>query len=352
MLSRKEDLKGAQQAYANAALEEVLALDDLDPDKDRTYGVTVVSAASLFHLAGHNAAAQALAHRHLATRELPDFAREDLQELLQVMWDETARDRAGIALGQEQIHVSIRGERIFRGAAPAGLVDSTVKRLEALLYRVAEFELNLPYRTRGSAPKRITDEYKPWLLQSSPGSYQFAVTLTEPAQLQLLDRGGPTPSEVVERSLQIVAACVRSPSSALVDMVRDESYRRIFLKLARDLSPNGASYDVLKLQRQDSESVVNLSAATRYSLTSAIWNMQTASAVEIGEVREYRGILRGVDLNRDWLRIDAASGTVTFQDVGETIDDLIGPMVNRRVIVSAAEDDVGKLHFRDIEPDE
>jgi hypothetical protein len=71
---------------------------------------------------------------------------------------------------------------------------------------------------------------------------------------------------------------------------------------------------------------------------------------------QLRGTLRGLSLNRDWLEIrvtreDGTTEDVQVFDAGETLDDIIGPMVNRAVIVDAYRRKSSKrLHLQDIQP--
>jgi hypothetical protein len=65
-----------------------------------------------------------------------------------------------------------------------------------------------------------------------------------------------------------------------------------------------------------------------------------------------KGILRAVHLERDWLELYIDDKPVHITGVGETVDDVIGPMVNHAVVVQAALDPKGTYVFQDIEPDE
>lgn len=67
---------------------------------------------------------------------------------------------------------------------------------------------------------------------------------------------------------------------------------------------------------------------------------------------EVKGILRAVHLDQDWMEIQDGHQQFRINDVGETLDDVIGPMMNRQVTVKAAKDQNNKLHFRDIEAEE
>jgi hypothetical protein len=80
----------ASELYRLAAEAEMLALEVLDPEKTRTVGITVVSAAWLWFKAHEFRLAERLAYRWLMTDSLPSFAIHQLQELLQAIWSEQA----------------------------------------------------------------------------------------------------------------------------------------------------------------------------------------------------------------------------------------------------------------------
>ena len=72
-------------------------------------------------------------------------------------------------------------------------------------------------------------------------------------------------------------------------------------------------------------------------------------AAEEEEV-ELVGVLRAVDLNKDWLDLLAEDSEISHvSGLAEALDDVIGPMVNRRVVVRALRTKANKLLFRDIE---
>jgi hypothetical protein len=83
------DAARAKRLFACAATSETKALDALDPAKVRTYGVTAVSAVALWYKAKELDEAEGLAYRALANG-LPAFAKDQLQQLLQTIWNEAA----------------------------------------------------------------------------------------------------------------------------------------------------------------------------------------------------------------------------------------------------------------------
>jgi hypothetical protein len=64
---------------------------------------------------------------------------------------------------------------------------------------------------------------------------------------------------------------------------------------------------------------------------------------------ELTGVLRAVHLDEDWLEITVDGEHIRVFDVGETADDVVGPLVNRGVIVQTVTRGGGRILFRDIE---
>ena len=352
LLSLKGETETARKRYLLAARAEEIALDAVEHSKRRTYSITAVSAVALAYKGGDFAQAKRLAHSSMATQILLPFAEDELQELLQTIWDEEARTQQEVNLANDHIHAALRGEQIFRGVAPFAVVERTFKRVEALLYRVAEREMHLDHRIRGNPPKEVTERYQPWIVQSVPGSYQFAITLGRPTQSQLWPEEGPTPSEIVARSHEIITAAATSPYGDLPGIVQEADYRQTFLKIARDLAPRGGSYDSLELEHSASARLLALTKSHREKLNGDIREMMAPFRESNAEPEELTGILRAVELNRDWLRLDVGGKTIHISGVRETVDDLIGPLINQPVIVTAIRDGQNRLRFVDIEPND
>ena len=64
------------------------------------------------------------------------------------------------------------------------------------------------------------------------------------------------------------------------------------------------------------------------------------------------GVLRAVHLDKDWLEVHSNDGaTIHVERAGDPIDDIVGPMVNHRVLVDVVVRGKKRL-FRDIQLDE
>ena len=88
---RSDEADAARQLYAQAAVAEMRAVADLDVRKQRTLGISVVSAAALHYKAHDFAQSQAVAYAWLARAVLPEFAVKQLRTLLETIWAEERR---------------------------------------------------------------------------------------------------------------------------------------------------------------------------------------------------------------------------------------------------------------------
>ncbi len=341
----------AQRLYSQAAQAEERALGDLDQSKARTYGISAVSTVALYFKATQLGDAEAIAHRALAWKQLPEFAREQLRSLLQSVWSEQVRERAGVGFAPGQVLISVKGGEIVEGGAPLDLVVEKVQTVQSLFYRTTELLKDLPHRKRGGPSKAIQESCRPWLFQAAPGSYQFAVAVQEPKQPDLFRSDEPRPEQIADQFLRILRASVDSPGGDLPNIVPNPEYRATFLKLARNLAPTGRRFSQLEVRAADETTSLTLSPATRGAVTAAIRSSRPSVAGPETE-ETVSGVLRALHLDEDWLEVTVGTDHLRVHQVGDAVDDVIGPMVNHSVIVRIVRDARGTLHCRDIEPDE
>lgn len=350
--ARRGDLTRARELYARAANAEHQAAEDLDPSKARTLGASAVSAVSLFFKAARLLEGEARAYHWLGSGHLPDFAKEQLRSLLQSIWSEQVRERAGVGFAPGQVVVSVSGGEVVEGGAPLDLIVEKVQTVQSLFYRTAEFLRGLPHRRRGGPIKEIQESCRPWLFQAAPGSYQFAVAVQEPRQMDFLKAGEPTAKQVADHFLLILRASAEAPEEDLPALVPDTDYRSTFLKLTRNLAPTGKRFGKLDVRSADETQTVSLLPSTRIAVGQAIRAGRPAAVEDRDEPQTLRGILRALHLDEDWLEVTVGDDHKRVDGVGEAVDDVIGPMVNHPVVVQVTRDARGKLRFRDLEPDE
>ena len=346
VLAHRGEKATAQQVYERAADAEVSALGTLGSNKPRTYGITAVSAVALYLKAAKWSEARVLAYRCLGSGLLPDFAWQQMEDLL----DSIKMQEIGID-SNAQMLVSARGGTIVTGGAPWDVALPQMQRVVSLFQRTTEYIKNVPHRRRGLPSKDIQESYKPWIFQAEPGSFRFAVCLQQTRQLPMLDND-VTSEQVVDRLFDILDVCVASPSERMSDIVPNDDYARTFLKLTRDLAPTEkGNFSYLDVQAASADHLITLNSGVRFKIRKALRERQAPVLDAIEE--EVHGVLRALHLNQDWIEIvsDNEGESLRIVGAGDEVDDRIGPMVNLPVLVRVARAGE-KRTFIDIELDE
>ena len=349
----------AVEFYCLAGEQETLALGDVDPEKLRTIGITTVSATALWFKGRNLSQAQNVAFKGLATSNLPPFAQNELKELLQKVWSEEVRAKSGIEFTAGEVLVSVKGGEVVIGGAPLELILRKVDEVSRIFYRTIEMMLNRPFRRRGTPGSDILEQFRPWLFQAPPGSYQFAVRVERPKQLALFPEPAPQVEQITHKFLEIVRATADDPQGALVEVVPDKEYRETFLKLARSLAPTGKTFGQIEMSSPstiDSRPVV-LMPASRDTMNRAIRKARDDEGTEKSteEIIKLRGILRGLQLDNDWLEINQGEEEpkrIKIYETGDAVDDVVGPMVNHKVIVDVVQKPNKRYAYRDIQLEE
>ena len=163
----------------------------------------------------------------------------------------------------------------------------------------------------------------------------------------------PEPKALTDTFLAILRAAGEDPAARLSDVVPKDDYRTTFLKMTRNLAPTGKSFGSLEIRAADDREAVILTPNSRKNIAETLRTAEIGGSPDTRDNETMlRGILRALDLDHDWLEISVQGTHKRIRGVGETVDDLIGPMVNREVVVRVRPGRGRSLTFIDIEQDE
>lgn len=344
---RTQNLDEATLLYRQAAEAEEKALGCLDLSKIRTRGITAVSIVALWFKAKQYTQAERVAHRMLADENIPDFAREDLRNLVQAIWTEGAKQKAGVAFVPGQVLVSVKGGDVVTGGAPLDLIVQKVQTIQAMFYRTIEYLNGVSHRRSGPPSKELQEACRPWLFQSAPGSYQFSVAIQKPRQPDFF-KEDVEPERIAQHFLDIVQASSGEDVRALEALVSDGAYQTTFLKLARNLAPAGDTFERIELRKSGDSLPVGLSLDSRTNINNQL-RQKNENILNDSNEEVLRGTLRAVHLDKDWLEIAVGGEHLHIGGLQDAIDDVIGPLVNRSVSVRVIRLSSKKLKFVDIE---
>ena len=345
----RSDRDTATALYRQAAAAEVESLREIDPSDSFLVGITAVSAAALHYKGGEERTAEKIAHRYLAEGGLPESSSQRLDELLERIrtekqWREARLDRSAT------LRFALDGGETMHGGVPADVLEAPRRAAVALVTRAIEFELSIAHRSAGKASPDTLRQFRPWVLQAPAGSYQFDIAVQPPAQRELMPSHEASAESVVQSSAEILAAASQSPDAILPEIVPDADYRRSFLKIAKDLTPDGHGFRRLEVRTPSHDSPIVLRAASREIIADAIKRLDADAdrGSEQREDLEISGILRNVHLDSEWIevRVDVAKHRIT--GFNEDLATQAGGFLNQNVTLSVQRDQAGKLYFRDI----
>ncbi|MCP3143878.1 hypothetical protein [Pyxidicoccus xibeiensis] len=279
-----------------------------------------------------------------------------LRELLEVVWDERALP-AGMEYSSNEIIVSLRGGSVGYGTAPLELALSKSAEIRSLLYRTAEWVRREPLRRGGLPKKEILSAVQARATQAVAGSYRFSIRLVEPAQMELFDKSEIEVENVADALFDVVRKVSDSSPNAAQELrtfVPDDGYRQALIKLVRNIVPSDKSLGEVELTRvhksgtnddPERESLL-LHSGVRETISHVLRQELDANVNEQSDETEVRGTLRALHLDQKWLAVVKDDGAeqrcVTHQDV---LDDVVGPMVNRRVVVRGRWTGVARRKF-------
>ena len=216
----------AKELSAIAAQHEARALDEVAPDKPRTYGITAVSAVALHFKAAEFPEAKDLAYRCLASRRLPEFASQQIEDLLQSIHRESAKMQRGFL-----DYPDSQPARLTFGGKPVigqyGIVaDFSAKALAAFEKAVASVGASQDGHLRWKGPIPNRDAYNLLITGIAHGSFGFEFEGASSGRMNV-----PQPSKAeaaVETVKKVLQASVESSDDhELVDLLGDLNRRAI-----------------------------------------------------------------------------------------------------------------------------
>jgi hypothetical protein len=159
-------------------------------------------------------------------------------------------------------------------------------------------------------------------------------------------------AEITAKLLDVVRVSVEDPGESLTKIVPSAEYRSTFLKLTRNLAPTGETFEKLEMRKVSAPGSrpIVLIRGSREEITKVLKKETASRLEEEGGPTQLRGVLRALHLDDDWLQIDVDPEHIfRIEGAKEVVDDVIGPMVNREVLVEVTKTRGGKYRFQDIQ---
>ncbi|MCC7106143.1 MAG: hypothetical protein IT307_13450, partial [Chloroflexi bacterium] len=225
-------MKEAAALYRDAGIAEAHAFELIPEERRKTRGIVAVSSVALFRKAGALDEAIRHAHAFLGRTDLPDFARDDLDRLLDEMKFERSVLLDGRSLLPGSYEWILRGPGVGAGMARLSTVAQKIDQVARYAVRVYEYLAGLPVRMAGPVSPEVRRAFDVIVSEPVAGSFRFCVRFTVPArQLPLFDMVEPVrPEQIGETFGAILDTGSRAGTDALGEIVADQTYQDAFLR--------------------------------------------------------------------------------------------------------------------------
>jgi hypothetical protein len=324
----------ARRLYALAARAEVEAYRALPADRTRTRAITAISAGALFARSGQADEGLAFSYRVLGHDLLPPASVAEMEALVDDMRNQRTLASMGLRSVTQQFEWILRGGRVGAGIATLDVVGQKIAQIEKLGVRVFEYVANIPLRRKGPPDPAVDTGLRIMIGQPAAGSFRFGFRFATPEQqLPLFGTSGDVNPEQVGAVFSSVLEAIAEPDDEerLSQTVPAEDYRETFLKLVRNLAPDGQRIGEIELREaRENRTVTRLVPSTRTSITRQI----RRRAPDVPHDAEVTDTLRGLDLNEGWILLGRDEQTKIRLSDDLAIEDVIGPLVNQPVTVS------------------
>ena len=234
------DTEEAARLFREALHGELAAIADLENSGQMdqlTNSIMHRSAGTLALDCKDYRLAEQLAAKALVQDPHPAIAWE-LRELLEQVYFHWNLDRNGVALGDDEIQMSLVGQEVGYGVVSHKEMFGRVEASSQLIYRIVERRTNRAFREKGQPAKEIQSGYQPFVSALSPGSFSVTLKLGNPAD-QSISPVMPTSAEVVDEFLDLMALVNRANFSEIQERIPDPAYLRNFYRLAKKIAPDG-----------------------------------------------------------------------------------------------------------------
>lgn len=244
---RNGDEKDFRQASRQAfELEKKAALMIESEDSEPTRSVFHRSAAILALDCGEYREAEKLIGRALSGNP-PGAVYRELRELYETVKLEQELRQDDISLGENELELSVHGNRVGYGFAPVEAVVSRVKSVETLLQRTVCQLSKREYSK--SIPAMVRKSYGLMLGVPTAGSFNVILKAWHERQLDLPGVADfNSLDDILDKVMHNIRLVSEGEFGALKDSLPSPAYFRSFVGVARRIAPDGKSVSSVALR--------------------------------------------------------------------------------------------------------
>lgn len=255
------------QAYENEANAARLLTGNYEAEPTRS--ILFRSAATLAIQCLEFSAAEKLVALGLSGNPPPNVANE-LRDLFDSINFHRHLDVKGLILDEDELQMSISGPAVSVGIIPSEHLITRLEDIRKLILRTILRMKGNPFRDAGPI-KSGAKEYDLFISVPRPASFAVSLKVSRPKPLPGFEQEIDyiKSSDIIDELMSCLDSFNRASDAELHDLIKEESYYRNFIGMAKKLAPDG---DEIKqvgftVQRKQQEKRVSLTR-TRKQITS------------------------------------------------------------------------------------
>jgi len=217
--------------------KQAFILFNSESSEEPTRSVLLRSAANLAMLSEQLREAEKLISIGLAGDPPIEIA-DEFRDLLQQVNFYRHLELHGIVLNSNELQLSLSGNQVGHGLIRSDEFLNRIEIIEKMAFRTADRIRNKPFNDKGRPLKNNVVNFEPYL--SIPRAASFAVTIRfgQSADQQVFD-GMYVQTHLIDDILKNINLINEENYNQLSENIKDESYRRNFIALTKQLAPDG-----------------------------------------------------------------------------------------------------------------
>lgn len=329
--------------------KQAFVLFSSESSEEPTRSILIRSAANLAFLSDQIREAEKLISIGLAG-EPPNEIAEEFRDLLQQVNFFRHLELHGIVLNATELQLSLSGNQVGHGLIRSDEFLNRIEIIEKLAFRTADRIRHKPFNERGRPLKDNVVNFKPYL--SIPRAASFAVTIRfgQSADQQVFE-GMDIQTELIDDIIKNIKLINEENYNQLTENIKDESYRRNFIALTKQLAPDG---DRIKLvgftttRRENNETVALTKVNKEFQIQSEIGEVTILKKEQQVEIT-VTGTLSFADSKKRKIKLtDSKNIDYDIEVPQGLLADIVKPYFEETVIIKGFRKG-RKIELKDIE---
>lgn len=217
--------------------KQAFILFNSQSSEEPTKSVLLRSAANLALLSDKLREAEKLISLGLAG-DPPNEIADEFRNLLQQVNFFRHLELHGVVLNSNELQLSLSGNQVGHGLIRSDEFLNRIEIVEKMAYRTADRIRNKPFNDKGRPLKDNVINFEPYL--SIPRAASFAVTIRFGQSVdQPIFEGMDVQTQLIDDILKNINLINNENYRELSENIKDDSYRRNFIALTKQLAPDG-----------------------------------------------------------------------------------------------------------------